>query len=483
MSFAELNYTIALPEIFMTLMAFVMLVFGAFGGSQIAPSIKKVTVASFAFAALMICVLENHQGTGFNGLFISDTFADYLKILIALGASFSILISKPYLNKENIMRFEYPILVLMSVIGMFVMVSANDLLTLYLGLELQSLSLYVLAAINRNNLKSSEAGLKYFILGALSSGLLLFGSSIIYGYTGTTGFDSIALFISSTEALDPVLIVGLVFVLSGLAFKISAVPFHMWTPDVYEGVPTSVTAFFAIVPKIAALGLIARVIAVPLGETLDAWQQIMIFLSVASMTVGAFAALVQDNLKRLLAYSSIGNMGYALIGLTTGTHLSFGAALIYMTIYMIMTAGTFAIILSLQRDGTFLEKVSDLAGLSKTQPIIAYIMAVMMFSMAGIPPLAGFFGKWVVFQAAVDAGLFWLAVYGIVTSVVAAYYYLRIVKVMFFEESENDHDQVTDWGRRSVMYICTIFILFFILNPDLIFNPARIAAESIMPAE
>lgn len=483
MTFDALNISAALPELIMICFAFVLIVFGVIGGDKISKTVNNVTVLALVCAGLSVLFSNTVSGTAFNDMFIMDGFAGFLKIIIFIGAIISLIISVPYLTASQTFRFEYPILVLLSVTGMGIMVSANNLLALYLGLELQSLSLYVLATINRNNLRASEAGLKYFILGALSSGLLLFGSSILYGVTGSLGYDTIAAVIQASSSSDPILLIGMVFVLAGLAFKISAVPFHMWTPDVYEGAPTPVTAFFAIAPKVAALGLIARFITIPMGDLLLSWQQILIFLSVTSMTVGAFGALVQDNLKRLLAYSSIGNMGYALIGFVSVSSSGLTAVLVYIAIYMITTAGVFAVILSLNTDKAFPEKISDLSGLSKKMKSKAYMLAIFMFSMAGIPPLAGFLGKWVIFQAAVDAQLFWLAVYGVITSVISAYYYLRIIKVMFFDEPTGDHTKTKEFSIALVQCVCATFVLFFIISPDLVFDPARIAVESLIPAE
>ena len=359
------------------------------------------------------------------------------------------------------------------------MVSANSLLTMYMGLELQSLSLYVLAAIRRDHVKSAEAGIKYFILGALASGMLLFGSSLVYGFTGSINFDSIAFTLSEQGAAVSGLVIGLVFVLAGLAFKVSAVPFHMWTPDVYEGAPTSVTAFFAIVPKIAAMALLMRILFGPFGAMMIEWRQVIWFLAVASMLVGAFAGITQTNIKRLMAYSSIGNMGYAMIGIIAGTHEGVGAVVVYLVLYMIMSAGVFSFILMMRRGGLAIEEISELSGLSRTSPLMAYAMAALMFSMSGIPPLAGFFGKLLVFKAAVASGFYWLAVLGVLSSVVASYYYLRIIKVMFFDEPADALDPQVAFSRRAVMFMSVMFILLFILSPQALVQMSFSAASAL----
>jgi len=362
---------------------------------------------------------------------------------------------------------------------MMVMVSANNMLSLYVGLELQSLALYVLAAFNRNSLKSSEAGIKYFILGALSSGFLLFGISLIYGFTGTIDFEVIQNTLMATETIGFGVTFGLVFILAGLAFKVSAVPFHMWTPDVYQGAPTCVTAFFAMVPKIAAMGLLMRLLFEPFGIMADQWGQIVYFLAVASMIVGAFAAIAQDNIKRLLAYSSIGNMGYVLIGIVAGNEVGASAVMLYLFIYMIMTAGVFAVVLCMRRNDHVLENISDLSGLSRHNPALAYGMAILMFSMAGIPPFAGFFGKLAIFNAAVEAELYVLAVVGVLTSVIGAYYYLRIIKVMFFDEPVDAYDSGFPLARKIVLTLSVLFIVGFIIKPGVVLNAMQAAASSL----
>lgn len=357
------------------------------------------------------------------------------------------------------------------------MVSANDMLSLYVGLELQSLSLYVLAAIRRNHVKSAEAGMKYFVLGAISSGMLLFGISLVYGFTGSTNFELISSTLASEVSLGAVL--GFVFILAGLAFKISAVPFHMWTPDVYEGAPTSVTAFFALVPKVAAMALIIRLLFIPFAPVSEQWFQMMWLLAFASMMVGAFAALRQDNIKRLMAYSSIGNIGYALIGVVAGGEAGLASVLVYLTIYMVMTAGTFGIILCMRRDGVAANNISDLAGLSRNSPWLAYPLAILMFSMSGIPPMAGFFGKFMVFQAAMQSGLYILAVLGVMSSVIAAYYYLRIIKTMFFDEPVDKFDSEIEFPRQLVIGISIVITLIFIFKPSPLVEVSQSAVTSL----
>jgi NADH-quinone oxidoreductase subunit N len=368
---------------------------------------------------------------------------------------------------------------------MMAMVSANDLIALYMGLELQSLSLYVIAAFRRDNLRSSEAGLKYFVLGALSSGMLLYGSSMIYGFTGTTGFDGIAeVFMIGAAAGNSIsigLIVGLVFLCAGLAFKVSAVPFHMWTPDVYEGAPTPVTAFFATAPKIAAMALFIRVLIEPFGGLFDQWQQIVIFVSIASMVLGAFAAINQTNIKRLMAYSSIGHIGYALIGLASGTQDGISGITVYLTIYIFMNLGTFACILCMRQKDVMVEEIEDLKGLSKTHPMMALALAIFMFSMAGIPPLAGFFGKLYIFLSAIEAGLYTLAVIGVLTSVVGAFYYLRIIKLMYFDEPVEAFDRPIGREMTAVLLITGVFTLLFFVVPGPVIDTATAAAATLFP--
>lgn len=428
------NLVPVLPEIFMAVMAMALLMFGVFRGDKSFNQVASLSVVTLIIAAaIMLTQVGGDRQVTFGGMYVTDAFAIFTKTLVYMGSAVAILISGQYLKDHNIARFEYPILVLLAALGMLIMISSNNLMTLYVGLELQSLSLYVLAAMNRDRTRSTEAGLKYFVLGALSSGMLLYGVSLIYGFAGTTDFDHLAQTLKAGEPAIGV-IIGLVFLLAGLAFKISAVPFHMWTPDVYEGSPTPVTAFFAAAPKVAALALLVRATVGAFPGLVAEWQQVLVFMSIASMLVGAFIALVQTNIKRLLAYSSIGHIGYALVGLASGTQAGVEALLIYLAIYLTMTLGTFAAVLTMRRSEGSVEGIEDLAGLSKTNLPMAIAIATFMFSLAGIPLLAGFWGKWYVFLAAVNAGMWPLALIGLVTSVVSAYYYLRIVKIMFFDE-------------------------------------------------
>jgi NADH-quinone oxidoreductase subunit N len=403
-----------------------------------------------------------------------------MKLLVLLGAGLTIAMSIGYIEREQMARFEFPVLMLFATLGMMMMVSANDLMSLYLGLELQSLSLYVIAAFRRDTVRSSEAGLKYFVLGALSSGMLLYGSSMVYGFAGSTSFETIAEVLGAApagEAPSVGLIVGLVFVLAGLAFKVSAVPFHMWTPDVYEGAPTPVTAFFASAPKIAAMALLVRVMIGPFGDLTAQWQQIVVVVSIGSMVLGAFAAINQTNIKRLMAYSSIGHMGYVLVGLAAGSEAGVRGVAIYMAIYLLMNVGTFACILCMRQQGRMVEGIDDLKGLSKTSPMMALALAVFMFSMAGIPPLAGFFGKFYVFLAAIQEGLYTLAVIGVLASVVGAFYYLRIVKLMYFDEPAESFDRPIGRELRFIIAGTSLAMVLFLIFIGPVVNSAAAAAS------
>ena len=471
----------ATAEIFLTIVGMVLLMAGVFRGERMLKPLSWATVASFAVAAVLV-ILYGGSGQAFFGLFVTEAFAQFAKILILLGSGFAILLSLGYLKNEKAGRFEYPVLILFATVGMMIMVSANDLMALYMGLEMQSLALYVIAAIRRDTLRSTEAGLKYFVLGALSSGMLLYGSSMIYGFTGTTSFDALGQVFASDAAPSTGLIVGLVFLITGLAFKVSAVPFHMWTPDVYEGAPTPVTALFAVAPKVAALALFTRVMSEPFGDLLSSWQQILVFLSIASMVLGALAAMVQTNMKRLMADSSIGHMGYALVGVAAGNEAGITGVMVYLASYIFMNIGAFACLLAMKRDGRFVEELSDLSGMSKTHPMMALALMIFMFSMAGIPPLAGFFGKWYVFLAAVEAGLFGLAVIGVLASVVGAFYYLRIVKIMYFDDAENPLDGKVAGDLRLILYGSAVVTLLFFLVISPVYDGARAAASSLIGA-
>ena len=433
------DLSIILPEIILSVYAMGALLIGVYGGKDnLAPAIVWGTSALFVATAAWIGFQGTGTATAFGGMFVDDAFARFAKVTILLSAAAVLIMSESYMARRNILRFEYPLLITLAAVGMMMMVSAGDLIALYMGLELQSLSLYVVASLRRDSVKSTEAGLKYFVLGALSSGLLLYGASLVYGFAGTTEFAGI---ITAAQGEMPLgLLFGLAFIAAGLAFKVSAAPFHMWTPDVYEGSPTPVTAFFATAPKMAAMGLFARVVHDAFGGVVGDWQQILAFLSVVSMFLGAVAAIGQTNIKRLMAYSSIAHMGYALMGLASGTAQGVESMLIYMAIYVTMNVGTFAFILSMEKDGQPVVEIAALTQYSRRDPLKAMAMLVLLFSLAGVPPLVGFFAKYTVLLAAVDAGLAWLAVAGVIASVIGAFYYLRIVYLMYFgaEESELD---------------------------------------------
>lgn len=469
----------AFPEMFMAFMALLMLMMGVAGKKEDYRLVSRFSVLTLVAVGVVLLRFAREKFTTFEGMFVSDGFAVFMKLLIVAGAAVSIGMATRYVERARIMRFEYPVLIMFSTLGMMLMVSAGDLMSLYLGLEMQSLPLYILAAIQRDNLRSTEAGLKYFVLGALSSGLLLYGASLLYGYTGTTNFGGMAAALS--QGASPGVVFGMVLLVSGLAFKISAVPFHMWAPDVYEGAPTSVTAFFAIAPKIAALGLMTRVFTEAFGPIAQDWQQVVMALSAASMALGAVAAIGQTNIKRLLAYSSIGHMGYALIGLAAAGAGGVRAVLVYAAIYMVASIAVFAVVLMMKRRDRMVEDIADLAGLGKAHPMLALAMTVVMFSMAGIPPLAGFFGKLFVFQAAVAAKLYWLAIAGVLSSVVAAYYYLRIVKVMYFDEAADEPlDRPEDGALNGILAVSAFALVLFIFVPAPLLGTAEAAAKALL---
>lgn len=469
-----------LPELLLACAGMALLMLGAFSKGDATKTVSGLAVATLVAAAAIAAGQSDARTVLMSGTFVSDAFSGFVKVAIFLATAAAVLMSMEYNKREGFERFEYPVLMIFAALGMAMMVSANDLLSLYLGLELQSLSLYVLAAIRRDSTRATEAGLKYFVLGALSSGLLLYGASLIYGFTGSTNFETIAGVMVDHGGGAPIGVVfGIVFVCAALAFKISAAPFHMWTPDVYEGAPTPVTAFFAAAPKLAAMALFVRVLVEPLGSLVADWRQIIVFVAIASMAIGAFAAIAQTSIKRLMAYSSIGHVGYALVGLAAGDETGVRGVLVYMAIYVAMNLGAFAVILSMKRDGKMVETIGDLAGLSRTQPLLAAGLAVAMFSMAGIPPLAGFFGKFYVFMAAVSAGLFALAVIGVVASVVGAYYYLRIVKIMYFDEPARGFDPAVEPGQVGVLGVSTAFTLLFFLWPVPLVDAASKAAASL----
>jgi NADH-quinone oxidoreductase subunit N len=471
----QIQATAALPEIFLVVAAMALLMFGVFREKS-ADIINIAAIAVLGLAVVLVLTGGAGRQEAFGGSLVIDTFARFMKVLTLFGSAVAIVLSVNFMKTEKIERFEYPILVLLATAGMMIMISANDLVALYMGLELQSLALYVVAAMDRDRAKSSEAGLKYFVLGALSSGMLLYGASLIYGFTGSVSFPGIAAAVTGEPGLG--LIFGLVFLIAGLAFKVSAVPFHMWTPDVYEGAPTPVAAFFAAAPKIAAMALFIRAMLAPFPSILPDWQQILVFISIASMVLGAFAAIGQTNIKRLLAYSSIGHMGYALIGLAAGSPEGVQSVIIYMAIYLIMTLGSFACVLAMRRKDGQIETISDLAGLARTNGLHAFFLAVFMFSLAGIPPLAGFFAKYFIFMAAIKANLVMLAVIGVLASVVGAVYYIRIVKLMYFDEPvERFEPMVTE--VKAVIVLAGLFVLFFALFPQPLSSLAQAAAASL----
>ncbi len=470
----------ALPEIALACAIMALMMVGVFSPAKAALGrVSFLSVIALVGTGILIAVVGGDYRLALGDLFVVDSFAFFMKLLVIIAALLALVMSDGYIRREGMSRFEYPVLLCFATLGMLLMISANDLMSLYIGLELQSLSLYVVAAFQRDQLRSTEAGLKYFVLGALSSGLLLYGCSLIYGFAGTTSFDGLATQLAAVDQAPTGLIVGLVFLSAGLAFKISAVPFHMWTPDVYEGAPTPVTAFFAVAPKIAAMALILRVMLGPFGELIDEWRQIIWLISVASMILGALAAIAQTNIKRLMAYSSIGHVGYALMGLAAGTEAGAGGVMLYMAIYLVMNVGTFACILSMKVKDRMVENISDLAGLSKTRPGMALALMLFMFSMAGIPPLAGFFGKFFVFAAAIEAGLIYLAVIGALASVVSAFYYLRIIKVMYFDEGEEVLDPVEGRSMKAIMLVTSIAILVLILAPQTIADYTAHAATAL----
>ncbi len=466
----------ALPEMILAGGAMVLLMLGAYRGERSSPvvALGAIMVLMAGMGAIAF-FLPGGKTVTFGGSFILDDFARFLKLLAFGGSAVAILMSQTYFENEKQNRFEYPILVLLATAGMGMMISAGDLIALYLGLELMSLSLYVLAAGNRDSERSTEAGLKYFVLGGLSSGMLLYGCSLIYGYTGSVAFPAIA---QAASQGGIGLMFGLVFLFAGLCFKVSAVPFHMWTPDVYEGAPTPITAFFAAAPKVAAMALFLRAALGAFPTIVVQWQQIIVFVAIASMVLGSFAAIGQKNIKRLMAYSSIGHMGFALVGLAAGTPEGVQGVLVYIAIYMTMTLGAFAAILSMRHNGRMVEEIADLAGLSRTNPAMAFALALLMFSLAGIPPLAGFFAKYYVFLAAIKANLFALAVIGVVSSVIGAYYYLLIVKTIYFDDPMKSFERMP-FEQKVVLTAAAGFNLLFFAYPAPLLDAATAAAKSL----
>jgi NADH-quinone oxidoreductase subunit N len=464
-----------LPEIILAVGAMALLMLGVYRTPRTETLIDALSIILLVVAGVAVVLLPEGKLVTFGGSFVVDTFARFLKVLAIAGSAAAILMSIDYDRREGQQRFEYSVLIVLSTLGMLMLISAADLIALYLGLELMSLPLYVVAASHRNSLRSSEAGLKYFVLGALSSGMLLYGASLVYGFTGTVNFSGIA---HSAAEAGSGLIFGLVFLFAGFCFKVSAVPFHMWTPDVYEGAPTPVTAFFSAAPKVAGIAMFVRVAVMAFPGITTQWQEIVAFVSVASMLLGAFAAIGQRNIKRLMAYSSIGHMGFALIGLAAGTSEGVQGVLVYMAIYVTMTLGTFAVILSMRRAGGMVESIDQLAGLARTHPAMAFAMAMLLFSMAGIPPLAGFFATFYVVLAAIKAGLYVLAVIGVLASVVGAYYYLAIIKAMYFDEPAEGFVGMPA-ALKVVLGVCALFNIVFFIYPAPLVGVASAAARSL----
>jgi NADH-quinone oxidoreductase subunit N len=467
--------TAVAPELLLAVGAMALLMLGAFRGERVANVADGVAITILVAAALLVARLPDGKPAALGGSFVIDDFARFLKILAIAGAAVTILMSFDYAKRQMRPSFEFPVLILLSVTGMLMLISAADLIALYLGLELMSLCLYVLASFERDQVRASEAGLKYFVLGALSSGMLLYGASLIYGFTGTVNFAGIA---AAAGQGGIGLVFGLVFLFAGLCFKVSAVPFHMWTPDVYEGAPTPVTAFFAAAPKVAAIAVFVRAAVGAFPTIAVQWQQILVFVAIASMVLGAFAAIGQRNIKRLMAYSSIGHMGFALVGLAAGTAEGVQGVVVYMAIYVAMTLGTFACILAMRRGNVMVEEIADLKGLARTKPAMAFFLAMLLFSMAGVPPLAGFFAKFYVFLAAIKAGLYTLAVIGVLASVVGAYYYLMIIKVMYFDEPEAEFE-VLPLELKAVLGVTGLFVLLFFVYPAPLVDAAAAAAKSL----
>jgi NADH-quinone oxidoreductase subunit N len=474
------DFTIALPEIVFAGLALILLMVGTFGKERSTGLVSGLSVASCAIAIVLVILTDTARTTSFEHLFVVDRFAAFMKVLVLIGSGLAIVMSTGYLRRENLRRPEFPVLILLATLGMMLMISANDIISLYVGLELQSLALYVLAAFHRDTVRSAEAGLKYFVLGALSSGILLYGATLVYGFTGTTSFEKLAVLHPAAGIGTVGLLIGMALVATGLIFKVSAVPFHMWTPDVYEGAPTPVTAMFALAPKIAAMALLVRLMVSAFGLQIAEWQQVILAISVLSMLLGGYAAIVQRNIKRLMAYSSIANVGYILLGLAAGTERGVEAVLVYLSIYLFMTGGAFAVILTMRRDGHMVEQLSDLAGLSRTRPMLALAMTIFMFSLGGIPPLAGFVGKIYVFLAAIDAGnhaataaiadsFYVAAALGAVISVVSMFYYLWIIKIIYMDPPARPLDRagpgLSGASLNGAVLVTALFTLLFAFAP------------------
>ncbi|WP_020696092.1 NADH-quinone oxidoreductase subunit NuoN [Reyranella massiliensis] len=474
------SWVLARPEIFLAAATALLLIYGVVRGEVATPFVSVMTSVVLLVTAVLL-FMPYREGTAFASLFIVDRLTTTMKALVLVGSAIAILMSRAYFEQVKAWRFEYPLLVALATLGMMLMISANDLMALYVGLELQSLALYVIAAFQRDSVRSTEAGVKYFVLGSVASGMLLFGASLIYGFCGGTAFVQISRALLDGKGAEIGTTIGLVFVVAGLAFKVSAVPFHMWTPDVYEGAPTPVTALFAVAPKIAAMSLLVSVLMGPFKPLFVQWQQIIVVASVLSMALGAFAALRQQNIKRLMAYSSIGNVGYVLLGLASGSEKGIEAVVFYLAIYLVMTLGVFATILMMKRRDVMLENISDLGGLARNQPMMAFAMLIFMFSLAGIPPLAGFWGKLYIFIAAVEAKLYIPAVLGVLASVVASYYYLRIVKVMYFDEPAEALDRPVFGINRAVALVAAFLVAVFSLLPQPLSLIAAAAAKGLFP--
>ena len=460
------NVNLFLPEIFLAVSILLTLMIGVFFKN----SYTLVTNIIYGIIISLMLIITNSFNDSFKlfaDSFVSNSFTNFFKILILIGTFFILIITQNFIKETKINYFEYSLLLLLSVLGMFIMISANDLILFYLGLELQSLSLYILASLDRDSLKSNESGLKYFILSSLASGLLLYGCSILYGFSGSTNFEIIR---SNTNTENIGTVFAMVFILVGLAFKVSAVPFHMWTPDVYEGAPSSVTGFFAVVPKIAGIAIFIRFMQIPFGEVVEQWQPILIFISLASMILGAVAAIGQSNIKRLIAYSSIGHIGFALAGISTSTTLGYNSSITYISIYVVMNLGMFSCIFLMKRDGKYCENLNDLSGISKSHPILSVSLLIILFSLAGIPPLAGFFAKFYIFIAVIESKMYTLAIIGLLSTVVSAFYYLRIIKIIYFDDANKSFDKIKNLGISTTLFLSSAILVTFFIYPSFLNN-------------
>lgn len=479
----SVSLLIAAPEIFLACATLSLLLIGVFWPVEATDKVHLLALLALGVTCALVISSGNFNSyTTFGGMFIVDGFSVFMKVLVLLSSAISLFLSRAWMQREQLNQFEFPVLTLFATLGMLAIVSANSLMSMYLSLELQSLSLYIIVSYHRDSNKSTEAGLKYFVTGALASGLLLFGISFIYGFSGQTGFDELASFLleERKNSITLGITIGMVFILVGLAFKIAAVPFHMWAPDVYEGAPTPVTTFLAVAPKVAGLSLLMRVVTGPFLAMTEEWQQIIVALAVASMILSAFAAINQSNIKRLMAYSSVGHIGYILIGLVVSNITGIRGMLVYLTIYLVMNLGTFSVILTMRQKGRLVENINDLSGLARTQPLVAGSLAALMFSMAGIPPLAGFFGKLYIFMAAIEAQLYFLAIIGALTSVVGAFYYLRIVKIMYFNEPVEPLDKSFSHSPTLVLITSSVFVISFFMYPSVLLMQAQVAASSLL---